>query len=137
MKLRPLRSSRTGPGEGGWGGGFRVEVGCGLNKGLERAETPAWAPSAAGRPDPGGLDSWWDGSPCRISGGERRDELRSLMGHRPTRPRARLSCRHSRSDSRLAGPSGCQGWQGHGPRSRNAPCSRALPEAGGDVTEPS
>ena len=32
------------------------------------------------RPGGTGLDSWWDRSPCRISGGERRDELRSLMG---------------------------------------------------------
>ena len=102
MKLRPLRPSRTGPGEGGWGGGFRVEVGCGPNKGLERAETPAWAPSAAGRPDPGGLDSWWDGSPCRISGGERRDELRSLMGS----PAHQAPCPAQLSSQPLRQPAG-------------------------------
>lgn len=80
MKLRPLRLSRIGPGEGGWGVGSG-EVGCGPNKGLEGAETPAGLPvPQAGQTRGTGLDSWWDGSPCRVSGGERHDELRSLTG---------------------------------------------------------
>lgn len=57
LKLRPLRLSRTRPGEGGQGG-FQVEVGVGLNKGLEGAETPARAHGAAGGQAWGtGLDS--------------------------------------------------------------------------------
>ena len=60
MKLRPLKLSRTGPGEGGWGE-FWVEVGVGLNKGPEGAETPAGAHRAAGWPGLGGRTGLWVG----------------------------------------------------------------------------
>ena len=137
VKLRPLRLSRTGPGEGGWGE-FWVEVGVGLNKGPEQAETPVGAHSAAaGQAWGAGLDSEWDGSPWRVSGGEHRGELRSLTGspaHQALRP-AQLPSQSL--GWQLAGPSGCQGRQGRGPRSGNAACSRALPEVRGDITEPS
>lgn len=139
-----MRLSGTRPGEAQWGG-FQDEG---------RACAKAWrterpmrleprAQDEAGQPDPA---AW--GPDCALRGtgtsggfqvGERQDEiwfcallwLRALPAHHGCsdwQPFGALRIPGARGPARL-------GWQGCGPRSRNAPSSQALPAAGGDTSQ--